>query len=85
MGVGEKRIDRADLAFLNQRAQQPVPHHNHVQCVACYRAAIEIAHDRAVVLVHNFDVNAVLLLEVCDQSGLGKGIEKPFVSGQTKG
>ena len=66
-GVGEKRIDRLYLFLSNQLAQQAVPHHNDIQRVASTRSAIEVAHDSAIILVQNLDVNSVLMFEVRDQ------------------
>ena len=46
--------------------------------------AVEIAHDGAIVLGGHFYVNSGFTVEFGDQSSLGKGLQEPFVTGQTK-
>lgn len=46
------------------------------------RRVIKFAHNGAIVLVQDLDVNAALPLKSADGCSSGQGVEKPFVSGQ---
>jgi hypothetical protein len=84
-GITEKRIDRLDLPFLHESAQQPVAYDDDVQRFASAGAAIKVTHDRAIVLMQDLDLNVIPAFEFCNQPSLGERTKEPFVPGQANG
>lgn len=65
--VRKKRIDRLDLMLFDQLSKQPVPDHDQIERRVMIKAtAIQLAHNRAVVLECDLDVNSALALVVFD-------------------
>jgi hypothetical protein len=83
-GICEHRIDRLNLVLIDERTKQSVPHHEYVvRGLSRLTTPVQIAHDRPVIPVQHFDLNAGAPLKAPDRAGFGKAIQKPGVTSHT--